>query len=52
MDGKKFGTKKMPCDCVNEFQDKQYGKGIRIHNLCKGGEQARCTGCAKTKSAR
>lgn len=40
------------CDCVNEYQDKRYGKGMRVHtplaNLKNGAW--RCTVCGKTKS--
>ncbi len=34
-----------PCKCTHEFQDKQYGKGIRLHNLSENGEKASCTCC-------
>lgn len=40
------------CDCEQEFQDKKYGKGKRIHNEAKGktGTKAwRCTGCGVRK---
>lgn len=39
-----------PCDCVHEFQDKQYGKGIRLFNEGKDGKFFRCTVCKKTKN--
>ena len=38
------------CDCANEYQDKRYGKGRRVHNPCKlqgGGEGKRCAVCLK-----
>lgn len=35
----------MPCTCKNDFQDKEHGKGMRVHNPMKGGEKARCTVC-------
>ena len=44
------------CSCLNEWQDKQYGKGQRVHNLCKSpstklpNEGKRCTVCGKTTS--
>lgn len=37
-----------PCtnaSCVNEFQDKTYGKGKRVMNICKHGTHVRCTVC-------
>ena len=33
------------CDCVNEYQDKIYGKGMRIKNSTQKGFQ--CTVCGK-----
>lgn len=32
------------CDCKNEFQDKRYGQGMRVMNLCPNGS-CRCTSC-------
>lgn len=32
-----------PCDCQHEFQDKRYGKGIRIYNI--GKTHKSCTVC-------
>jgi hypothetical protein len=46
------------CDCdlpsnpAIAFQDRRYGKGIRLHTPCKGKDgqpQARCTICLKEK---
>lgn len=34
------------CNCVSEFQDKQYGKGSRLGNLTKPGNY-RCTVCGR-----
>lgn len=31
----------------HEFQDKRYGRGMRIMNPCKGGTSVRCTVCGK-----
>jgi hypothetical protein len=31
------------CSCVHPFQDKRYGKGIRVHN--KTDKAFRCTVC-------
>lgn len=39
---------KLPCTCTHEFQDKLYGKGIRVHNQTKVG-QFRCTVCSKIR---
>jgi hypothetical protein len=40
------------CDCVSEFQDSIYGKGMRAMNA-KGGQKSTggycCTVCGKTK---
>ena len=29
-------TQIVSCKCKNEFQDKKYGQGKRVHNLAKG----------------
>lgn len=42
----------LPCSCKDEFQDKHYGKGRRVHNMGgKGKKQdiAYCTVCADKK---
>lgn len=37
-------------NCVSEFQDKQYGKGVRVHNpRYKGG--ITCTICCNVKGS-
>lgn len=41
------GTTILRCDCKNTFQDKTYGKGMRVHNI--GVNKNRCTGCGKTR---
>ena len=37
------------CKCINEFQDKTYGKGMRVFNTCnKEGKElgrSRCSVC-------
>jgi len=43
------------CTCKNEYQDRRYGPGNRIHNLTKkvdgrGQDGKRCTVCGKTTS--
>jgi len=45
----KHGTVKKECACESEYQDLKYGKNVRLHNLSKGGTQARCTVCGKVK---
>lgn len=47
----KYGVVIKPCTCKHEFQDKRYGQGQRVFNLCinpKDGN-ARCTVCGKKK---
>lgn len=34
-----------PCTCKHEFQDREYGKGQRAHNLSADGKLSRCTVC-------
>lgn len=38
-----------PCNCKNEFQDKTYGRGNRVHNLSERGTEAKCTVCGDKK---
>ena len=42
------------CKCQNDFQDKKYGKGIRVHNECGGSKKSRpdwrCTVCSDKKT--
>lgn len=35
------------CTCINEYQDKRYGKNMRVKNNClkQGSKSARCTVC-------
>lgn len=40
----------LPCTCKNEYQDKEYGKGNRVHNPCKKNTSARCTVCGKEQA--
>ncbi len=44
------------CDCKHKWQDKEYGKGMRLHNGCYRGlgntlMGYRCTVCGDLKSA-
>jgi hypothetical protein len=47
-------TKIMGCRCEHEYQDKRYGKGMRVFNFAtnaqelKGAEGWRCTVCLHT----
>lgn len=42
------------CDCAGtpatEYQEKVYGKGVRLHNIGKEGKSAKCTCCGKIKT--
>lgn len=42
----------LKCTCASEFQDKQHGRGLRVHNVCgpDRGTKSRCTVCGKEKS--
>lgn len=37
----------LQCTCKHEYQDKEYGKGNRVHNSCAKGY--RCTVCGDIK---
>lgn len=47
-------SKILRCTCENKFQDKTYGKKMRVHNRMKddsaGRPQFRCTVCEKERS--
>lgn len=36
----------MKCSCKHEFQDKQYGPGMRVHNVSESKKEAYCTVCS------
>jgi len=38
------------CECKSEFQDKIYGKDMRLHNLSKNEKSCKCTVCRKSKN--
>jgi len=40
----------LKCDCVSDFQDRHYGKGMRVHNVLKKANEFRCTVCQKIKA--
>jgi hypothetical protein len=40
------------CTCKSSYQDKKYGDGNRVHNICKGTkllDSCRCTVCGTVK---
>ncbi len=43
--------KPLACVCAHEYQDKRYGKGMRLHNPMKekDGKNWRCTVCGRTQ---
>ena len=43
----KTGTVILKCSCSSEYQDKRYGKGMRVHNIGKEGRA--CTVCGNRK---
>jgi len=48
-----MAVKTLPCTCKHEYQDKQYGKGNRVHNSGGGGKTGtpsyKCTVCGVKK---
>ena len=44
------GTVIKHCGCQHEFQDKQYGRGMRVHNYAEKTEAYRCTVCCALKT--
>lgn len=41
----------MQCTCKSEFQDKEYGKNMRVYNLAPKKGEYHCTVCGNKKSA-
>ena len=43
----------LKCSCKHEWQDKEYGPGMRVHNLARKGYNGRagwrCTVCERVK---
>ena len=39
-------SKVIKCECKNEFQDKEYGEGNRLHTISEDGKTAYCTVCS------
>ena len=46
-------SKVIPCTCIHEFQDAKYGRGNRVHNWARSGNNKiggwRCTVCKTMK---
>lgn len=46
----------LPCKCSHEYQDKTYGKGVRVHNKALKGFNSgigwRCTVCKDVKAGK
>jgi len=40
-------TKNLKCTCDHEFQDRQYGFSVRVHNKMTKDKEYRCTVCQK-----
>lgn len=48
-----MATQIITCTCEHEFQDKEYGKGMRVHNSMSSDKgDWRCTVCGKVKGGR
>jgi hypothetical protein len=46
------GTKRLQCSCYHPWQDKKYGKGIRLHNRSnRDSKRAYCTVCGMMKTS-
>ena len=43
-------TKKLPCSCKHEFQDKAHGKGVRVHNPTMKAGVYRCAVCGSART--
>lgn len=40
----------LKCSCKHEFQDRTYGKGMRVFNETKIKDRFRCTVCVSLKT--
>ena len=43
-----MATKVLKCKCEHEFQDKEHGKGMRVHTVGEKNDDYRCTVCGKS----
>ena len=52
----RHGTIVLPCHCRHQFQDAEYGRGLRLHNVmakkASGQQTARCTVCGSVRPVR
>ena len=42
----------LTCECEHKYQDRKYGKGLRVHNAGKqsqGSQRYNCSVCGKRK---
>jgi|WetSurSiteA1Bulk_404760.scaffolds.fasta_scaffold00108_8 hypothetical protein len=39
-----------PCNCRNDYQDRTYGKGMRVKNTSGKTDKAKCTVCGKEQT--
>jgi hypothetical protein len=39
-----------PCNCNHQYQDRVYGKGMRVHNVSPKTEASVCTVCGAQKA--
>ena len=44
-------TKIVKCTCKNDWQDKKYGNGMRVHNTTSKPNGVRCTVCKNDKTS-
>lgn len=43
-------TKVSKCSCKSEFQDKEYGKQMRVFNMKESKKEGTCTVCGTKKN--
>ena len=50
---KNNGIKLLKCSCVSDYQDKQYGKNVRVHNGTENTKRPgwRCTKCGTERAS-
>lgn len=41
----------LKCTCKHKFQDKKYGKGMRVFNALVKDNEYKCTVCGNTKTS-
>ena len=45
-------VKVIKCNCNHDYQDKVYGKGMRVHNYAEKAETYKCTVCGDKKKSK